>query len=78
LPSFTNVTVKIESQPFRYADIDEYLQQARGTGFRQKMEQMSSTDAEKIRRTLARRVGSGGGATEFYSTATALIGVGKR
>jgi ubiquinone/menaquinone biosynthesis C-methylase UbiE len=71
---FTDVSVQEDSHSFRYADVDEYWQQARSTGMRRMLDGLSATDAERLRAALARRVGP----TRFSSSATALIAVANR
>ena len=71
------MSVKVDSHSFRYADVEEYWRQARGTGMRRALDELTAVDAERLRAALARRV-SPGWIKEFYSMSTALIAVGCR
>jgi hypothetical protein len=72
---FTDVFVKVDSHSDRYADVEEYWRQARGTGMRRILDELNAADAERLRGALTRRV-SPERPKEFYSTSTALIAVG--
>jgi ubiquinone/menaquinone biosynthesis C-methylase UbiE len=74
---FTDVSVKIDSHSFRYANADEYWRQARGTGMRRMLDGLSAADAECLRSALTSRVNPDRRG-EFYSTSTALIAVASR
>jgi ubiquinone/menaquinone biosynthesis C-methylase UbiE len=74
---FTDVSVAEDSHSFRYANVDEYWRQARGTGMRRMLDELSADAAQRARAALTRRVSSDG-TQEFYSTSTALIAVGCR
>jgi hypothetical protein len=69
---FDNVSVSVDSNSFRYKSVDEYWQQARGTGMRRMLDRLDVADAERIRAALTRRVFSDQ-RNEFHSTSTALI-----
>jgi len=73
---FTDVSVKVDSHSFRYADVEEYWRQARGTGMRRTLDALSAADAEGVRIALKRRVGAE--SKEFYSSSSALIALGYR
>ena len=73
---FTDVSVKVDSHSFRYADVEEYWRQARGTGMRRTLDELNAADAERLRSALTRRVSPE--RLEFYSTSAALIAVGCR
>jgi methyltransferase family protein len=73
----TDVSVRIESHSFKYVDVEEYWQQARGTGLRRTLDNLDPGDAERLLTALRRRVCSGG-AKGFSSVSTALIGLGRR
>ena len=73
---FTDVSVKVDSHSFRYADVEEYWRQARGTGMRRTLDELNAADAERLRSALTRRVSPE--RPEFYSTSAALIAVGCR
>lgn len=74
---FTDVSVSADSYSFGYADVEEYWRQARGTGMRRALDELSPAVAQQVRDALTRRVGSGA-QKEFHSTSTALIAVGCR
>ena len=74
---FTDLSVTEDSHSFRYADVDEYWRQARGTGMRRMLDELNADAAQRVRAALTRRVSSDG-QQEFYSTSTALIAVGCR
>lgn len=74
---FTNVSVEADSHLFRYANVDEYWRQARGTGMRRTLDALNAADAQRLRGALTRRVSSEE-PQEFCSTSTALIAVGCR
>jgi SAM-dependent methyltransferase len=73
----TDVSVRIESHSFKYVDVEEYWQQALGTGLRRTLDNLDPGDAERLLTALRRRVCSGG-AKGFSSVSTALIGLGRR
>jgi ubiquinone/menaquinone biosynthesis C-methylase UbiE len=74
---FTNVSIKVDAHSFRYADVEEYWQQARSTGMRRTLDELSTTDAERLRDALTKRVCPEGPAA-FHSASAALIAVGCR
>lgn len=74
---FTDASVRIESHSFKYVDVEEYWQQARGTGLRRTLDNLDPGDAERLLTALRRRVCSDG-AKGFSSVSTALIGLGRR
>lgn len=74
---FTDVSVRIESHSFKYVDVEEYWQQARGTGLRRTLDNLAPGDAERLLTALRRRVCSGED-KGFSSVSTALIGLGRR
>jgi SAM-dependent methyltransferase len=71
---FTAVSVRLDTHSFRYADVDEYWRQARGTGMRRMIDGLTAADAERLRGALTRRVAPDS-QREFYSTSTAVIAV---
>jgi ubiquinone/menaquinone biosynthesis C-methylase UbiE len=75
---FTNVRVQADSQAFRYADVDEYWQQARGTGMRRALDTLDAGQAERVRAALAERVRAHQGLDGFEFVSTALLAVAKR
>jgi len=75
---FTAVRVQADSQSFRYADVDEYWRQARGTGFRRTLDALDAVQAERVRAALAERVRPHRRADGIYLPATALLAVANR
>jgi ubiquinone/menaquinone biosynthesis C-methylase UbiE len=74
---FTAIAVRVSSYSFRYTDVNEYWQGARGTGMRQVLDALSAADAERLRGALTRRI-SPNGKSEFSSESSALIAVASR
>jgi ubiquinone/menaquinone biosynthesis C-methylase UbiE len=74
---FTGVSVTADAHSFRYADVEEYWRQARGTGMRRTLDELNPAEAERLREALRRRMNSDG-RKEFYSASTALLAVGCR
>ena len=68
--------LSVESHSFRYTDIDGYWRQARGTGMRRALDELSADEAERLLGALARRV-TPSGQEEFYSISTALLAMGR-
>lgn len=75
---FSKVQVKIDSHQFRYANLDEYWRQARGTGCRRILDGLDQTAAEKVRISLAERVRPNQRPDGLYLEASALIAVASR
>ena len=53
---FTDVSVTVDSHSFRYANVEAYWQQARGTGMRRALDGLNAADTERLRDALRRRV----------------------
>ncbi len=70
---FTNVCVEAESHSFRYKDIEEYWQQARGTGFRRILDGLDQVQANRARALLSERVGPNQSLDGVDLACTALI-----
>lgn len=70
---FSDVRVKVDSNAFRYADLEEYWQSARGTGLRRRLDVLTAEQAERVRMALARRVLPHQRADGIYLEATALL-----
>jgi hypothetical protein len=68
----------MDSHAFHYAGVDEYWQQARGTGMRRVLDALDALQAERVRATLADRVLGGQRTEGFYSSSTALVAVANR
>src|SRR5262249_8315006 len=72
---FTDVRVDLDMPPFRYADIDEYWQQARGTGLRTALDSLDATQTERVRSALVERMRPYQRTDRFHVPATALLAV---
>ena len=70
---FADVRVDLDTHPFRYADIDEYWQQARGTGLRTALDSLDATQTARVRTILAERMRPYQRADGFHVPATALL-----
>ncbi|MGH7034415.1 MAG: class I SAM-dependent methyltransferase [Stellaceae bacterium] len=75
---FSNVRVEIDSHAFRYADLDEYWRQARGTGFRRILDSLDETTTRRLYAALSERVRSHQKADGLYLKAAALMAVAER
>jgi O-methyltransferase / aklanonic acid methyltransferase len=74
---FTDVSVRADSHSLRYADVEEYWRQARGTGMRRVLDELSTRDSKRLRDSLTRRL-TPDGHSKFSVTSTALIAVAGR
>lgn len=72
---FSNLRVEMDSHAFRYADLDEYWRQARGTGFRRILDSLDEKTTQRMSAALAERVRPHQKADGLYLTAAALIAV---
>ena len=75
---FAAVRVNTDAQTFRYADVDEYWRQARGTGMRRALDALDSAQADRVRTALADRVRPRQRPDGFDSAASALLAVANR
>jgi ubiquinone/menaquinone biosynthesis C-methylase UbiE len=75
---FADVRVTTDTHSFRYSGIDEYWQQARGTGMRRVLDALDAVQAQRIRAALAERMRPNQRPDGIYSAATALIAVATR
>jgi ubiquinone/menaquinone biosynthesis C-methylase UbiE len=75
---FSDVTVAVESHPFRYADLDEYWQAAHTTGQRRRMDVLDNEQTERARSALAVRVAPYRRADGLHIPATALLATAAR
>jgi ubiquinone/menaquinone biosynthesis C-methylase UbiE len=73
---FADVRVDLDAHVFRYADIDEYWQQARGTGLRRALDSLDAAQTERLRNALADRVRAHQRADGLHLSATALLATG--
>src|SRR6202165_1436962 len=74
----SDVKVTIDSKTFRYADLDEYWQTARGTGQRRRLDALQPEEPERVRTALADRVKRHQRADGLYLEATALLARAER
>ena len=74
----SDVKVKIDSKTFRYADLDEYWQTARGTGQRRRLDVLKPEETERVRAALADRVKRHHREDGIYLEATALLARAER
>jgi ubiquinone/menaquinone biosynthesis C-methylase UbiE len=76
---FGNVRVDMDSHSFRYADADDYWQQARGTGLRGILDDLDSAQSQRLRAALADRMRPHQRPDGFFHlAATALLAVADR
>jgi ubiquinone/menaquinone biosynthesis C-methylase UbiE len=75
---FPNVRVEKDAHAFRYADLDEYWRQARGTGFRRILDSLDEKTTQRMAAALAERVRPHQKADGLYLTSTALMAVADR
>ena len=73
---FYDVRVKLDSHSFRYADADEYWQQARGTGMRRALDALDHAQMQRAHAALAERIQPYQRNDGIYLSSTALIAVG--
>ena len=78
LAGFSNVQVETDSHAFRYADLDEYWHQARGTGLRRVLDSLDEATTRRIRAAFFERVRPHQRADGIYLEATALMAVADR
>jgi ubiquinone/menaquinone biosynthesis C-methylase UbiE len=75
---FNNVEVKIEANTFRYADLQQYWQYARGTGLGRRLAALDPKQTERVRVALAERVRPQQRSDGIHLEATALLAIGSR
>ena len=75
---FANVRVWEDTALFRYADIDDYWQTARGTGLRRWIDQLDAAQTERARAALIERVRPHQRPDGLYLAATALFATASR
>jgi SAM-dependent methyltransferase len=75
---FRDVKVRVDSNVFRYADLEEYWQSARGTGQRRRLDALNAEQTERVRKALAKRVAAHQRADGVYLEATALLASASR
>ncbi|CAA9551086.1 MAG: hypothetical protein AVDCRST_MAG88-782 [uncultured Thermomicrobiales bacterium] len=72
---FTDVRVQIDTATFRYADVDQYWQNARGTGLRRWLDALDAVQVERVKAALAERLQPHRRPDGIYLTAAALLAV---
>ncbi len=75
---FTAVRVVADSETFRYADLDQYWQTARGTGTRRRLDALDAAQTERVRAMLAERLRAQQRPDGIQVVATALLAVASR
>jgi hypothetical protein len=68
----------VESHAFRYADVDEYLCGALGTGERRRLGALNPDEAERVRSALEVRIARYQESDGLYIPAAALLGTACR
>ncbi len=75
---FADVSVQIDTAIFRYADVDEYWRNARGTGLRRWLDALDAVQVERVKAALAERLQPHRRPDGIYLTAAALLVVVSR
>lgn len=65
--------VLADANVFRYTDLEQYWPNARGTGLRRRLDALDVKQTERVRATLAERVGLHQRSDGLYLAATALL-----
>lgn len=75
---FAEVQVVVDSETFRYADLEQYWQNARGTGQRHSLDALDAAQAARVRAALAERLQRHQRPDGLNVEATALLAVASR
>lgn len=75
---FTDARVVADSTTFRYDHLEQYWQNAHGTGLRRRMDALDADQTLRVRTALAERVSPFQRADGIYLEATALLAVAGR
>lgn len=75
---FRAVEVRAETITFRYENLEQYWQNARGTGLRGTIDTMAPELERRVRDALSRRLTVGDGIEGVQADAVALIGTARR
>jgi SAM-dependent methyltransferase len=75
---FTTVRVESDEAIFRYADLEQYWQDARGTGLRRWLDALDSEQHERVRAALAARLAPHRDADGIALASSALLAVASR
>ncbi len=70
---FSEVRVLTDSHTFRFRDLEEYWETARGTGMRQRLDPLNSEQRQRLRAALAERLAGRQRRNGIYLEATALL-----
>jgi ubiquinone/menaquinone biosynthesis C-methylase UbiE len=70
---FADIDVRIESTSFRFADLEQYWQNALGTAERRRLATLDAAQTERVRDALTRRVQPHQRADGLYLEASALF-----
>ena len=75
---FADVRVWEDPTVFRYADIEDYWQTARGTGLRRWIDQLDAAQTERARAMFGERVRPHSREDGIYLGAAAILATGSR
>jgi SAM-dependent methyltransferase len=75
---FADVRVVTDAATFCYADLEQYWQNARGTGQRRVLDALDTAQLERVRATLAERLRAHQQPDGIHLVATALLAVASR
>jgi O-methyltransferase/aklanonic acid methyltransferase len=75
---FSDIRVTVDTKSFRYDSLDQYWQNARGTGLRRILDGLDSEQTRRMRAALADRVQPHQRPDGLYLDATALLAVAER
>lgn len=75
---FVDVRVREDPTVFRYADIEDYWQTARGTGLRRWIDQLDAAQTERARAMFGERVRENSREDGIYLAAAAFLATGSR
>ena len=75
---FSELHVMADAKAFRYNDLEQYWQNARGTGLRRRLDALTTEETECVHAALAERVGPHQRSDGIYLEATALLAIATR
>jgi len=75
---FSEVRVTVDTQPFRYATVEDYWQSARGTGMRRALDELPPDKAAQVRAALEERMRPYRGPDGYQVPCAALLAIGRR
>jgi ubiquinone/menaquinone biosynthesis C-methylase UbiE len=76
--AFSDARVIVDATVFRYSNLDQYWQNARGTGLRRRLDVLDVGQSARVRAALAKRVRPHQRSDGIYLEATALLAVAGR